>query len=71
MARIVEAELERLKASVPVAGLIEASGVKLAQQGADLAGLCPFHAEDALLPAEGANPLCPAMEPHPRAGRCG
>ena len=46
MARIAEAELERLKASVPVAGLIEASGVKLTRQGADLAGLCPFHAED-------------------------
>ncbi len=46
MARIAEAELERLKASVPVAGLIEASGVVLACQGADLAGLCPFHAED-------------------------
>ena len=46
MARIAEAELERLKADVPVAGLIEASGVKLTRQGADLAGLCPFHAED-------------------------
>ena len=46
MARIAEAELERLKASVPLAGLVEASGVKLTRQGADLAGLCPFHAED-------------------------
>ena len=46
MARIDEAELERLKASVPLAGLIEAAGVKLTRQGADLAGLCPFHAED-------------------------
>jgi DNA primase len=45
MARIADAELERLKA-VPLAGLIEASGVTLARQGADLAGLCPFHAED-------------------------
>ena len=46
MVRIAEAELERLKASVPLASLIEASGVVLARQGADLAGLCPFHAED-------------------------
>jgi len=46
MARIAEAELEQLKASVPVAGLVEASGVKLTWQGADLAGLCPFHTED-------------------------
>ena len=45
MARIADAELERLKA-VPLAGLIEASGVKLVRQGADLAGLCPFHAAD-------------------------
>jgi DNA primase catalytic core len=43
MARIAEAELDRLKALVPVAGLIEASGVVLSRQGADLAGLCPFH----------------------------
>jgi DNA primase len=43
MARIAEAELDRLKASVPMAGLIEASGVVLSRQGADLAGLCPFH----------------------------
>jgi DNA primase catalytic core len=46
MARITDAELERLKAGVPVAGLIEASGVALSRQGADLAGLCPFHADD-------------------------
>jgi DNA primase catalytic core len=43
MARIGEAELERLKASVSVAELVATSGVLLARQGADLAGLCPFH----------------------------
>jgi hypothetical protein len=43
MARIGEAELERLKASVSVADLVAASGVVLARQGGDLAGLCPFH----------------------------
>jgi DNA primase len=40
----IAVETRRLKA-VPLAGLIEASGVKLARQGAGLAGLCPFHAE--------------------------
>ncbi len=45
MARIGEAELERLKASVSVADLVAASGVVLARQGGDLAGLCPFHEE--------------------------
>lgn len=43
MARIDAAELDRLKASVPVAGLAEAGGVALARRGADLVGLCPFH----------------------------
>lgn len=43
MARIPEAELERLKASVSLVGLIEASGVKLAARGRDHVGLCPFH----------------------------
>jgi hypothetical protein len=39
MARIGEAELERLKASVLVADLVAADGVVLARSGADLAGL--------------------------------
>src|SRR5271168_369988 len=46
MARIAAAESERLKADVPMAELVAADGVVLARQGADLAGLCPFHAED-------------------------
>ena len=53
MARIGEAELERLKASVPVADLVAASGVVLARQGVDLAGLCPFH-EDRIRPVSTA-----------------
>ena len=43
MARIPEAELERLKAEVAVERLAEARGVVLARRGADLVGLCPFH----------------------------
>jgi DNA primase catalytic core len=45
MARIPEAEIERLKGEVSVARLIEASGVALAKRGKDLVGPCPFHAE--------------------------
>jgi len=43
VARVPEAELERLKAEVAVERLAEARGVKLRRQGADLIGLCPFH----------------------------
>jgi len=43
MARIPDDEIERLKASVNLAALVEASGIVLARQGADLVGLCPFH----------------------------
>ncbi|MHB1820923.1 MAG: CHC2 zinc finger domain-containing protein, partial [Streptosporangiaceae bacterium] len=46
MARIPEAEIERLKAEVPLAGLAEAAGVELARTGADLTGRCPFHDDD-------------------------
>jgi DNA primase catalytic core len=43
MARIADAELERLKKAVSVERLAEARGVKLRRHGADLLGLCPFH----------------------------
>ena len=43
MARVPEAELERLKAEVSVQRLAEARGVELRRHGADLIGLCPFH----------------------------
>ena len=46
MARIAESELERLKAEVSVARLIEASGIKLEKRGRDLVGRCPFHEDD-------------------------
>ncbi len=46
MARIPEAEIEGLKEAVPVARLVEASGVGLKKGGKDLLGRCPFH-EDA------------------------
>ncbi|MEH6462265.1 CHC2 zinc finger domain-containing protein [Chitinimonas sp. JJ19] len=43
MARITEAELERLKAEVSLLRLIEADGITLQKQGKDYAACCPFH----------------------------
>jgi DNA primase len=43
MARIPDAELERLKQEVSLQRLIEARGIRLKRHGADLLGLCPFH----------------------------
>jgi DNA primase len=46
MARIPEAEIERLKNEVAVERLIEASGLELKKSGKDWLARCPFH-EDA------------------------
>jgi DNA primase catalytic core len=46
MARIPEAEIERLKNEVSVERLIEGSGIELKKTGKDLAGKCPFHEDD-------------------------
>jgi DNA primase len=43
MARIPDAELERLKAEVSVERLVEASGIALTKSGKDRLGKCPFH----------------------------
>ena len=43
MARIPEAEIERLKNEVAVQRLVEASGVGLKKSGKDMLGRCPFH----------------------------
>ncbi len=43
MARIPEAEIERLKQDISVQRLAEGLGVDLKRHGADLIGLCPFH----------------------------
>ena len=43
MARIPDAELERLKAEISVERLVEASGIELAKSGKDRTGKCPFH----------------------------
>lgn len=46
MARIPEAELERLKSEVAVERLVEEAGIELRRAGKDLIGRCPFHADD-------------------------
>jgi DNA primase len=46
MARIPDAELERLKREVSLTRLIEAQGLKLIGQGKDLACHCPWHEGD-------------------------
>jgi DNA primase catalytic core len=45
MARVSDAELERLKREVSVERLAVARGVELKRHGADLIGRCPFHAD--------------------------
>ncbi len=46
MARIPDAEIERLKSEVSLVRLVEAAGITLKKQGKDYAACCPFH-EDA------------------------
>lgn len=46
MARIPEAEIQRIKQEVAIERLIEASGVELKRTGKDLFGRCPFHSPD-------------------------
>src|SRR6516164_6083688 len=43
MARIPEADIERLKQEVSLQRLVEAQGIELKRHGPDLLDLCPFH----------------------------
>jgi DNA primase len=43
MARIPEADIERLKNEVAVERLVESAGIALAKSGKDRIGRCPFH----------------------------
>jgi len=45
MARFPGEEIERLKREVSLQRLVEAQGIELKRHGADLLGLCPFHAD--------------------------
>jgi hypothetical protein len=47
MARIPQAELDRLKREISVERLAQARGIALQPHGANLIGLCPFHADHA------------------------
>ena len=46
MARIPDADIQRLKDEVSVQRLVESAGVELKKTGKDWAGRCPFHADD-------------------------
>jgi DNA primase len=46
MARIPEAEIERLKHEISVERLVTASGIELRKSGKDQIGKCPFHSPD-------------------------
>lgn len=46
MARIPEADIQRLKDEVAVVRLAEASGLALKKSGKDFVARCPFHADD-------------------------
>ncbi|HEX4197473.1 MAG TPA: CHC2 zinc finger domain-containing protein [Caulobacteraceae bacterium] len=54
MARIPDAEIERLKVEISLVRLVESSGVKLEKRGADYVGRCPFH--DDGTPSLGVSP---------------
>ena len=43
MARIPEADIERLKNEISLQRLVEAQGIELTRHGADWIGRCPFH----------------------------
>jgi len=43
VARVPEAEIERLKEQVSLVSLVQAHGVELRKAGQDLVGRCPFH----------------------------
>jgi|688.fasta_scaffold46741_3 DNA primase len=43
MARIADAEIERLKGEVSLVWLVEGAGVRLEKRGGDYVGCCPFH----------------------------
>ena len=43
MARLTDAEIDRIKRDTDLAAVVRSRGVALSPQGGDLVGLCPFH----------------------------
>jgi DNA primase len=43
MARIPEAEIEKIKAEIELVRVVEAAGIELKAHGQDVIGRCPFH----------------------------
>ena len=43
MARLTDAEIDRIKRETDLAAVVRSRGVALSPQGGDLVGLCPFH----------------------------
>jgi len=46
MARIPDAEIERLKEEISLVRLVESAGVRLVKRGGDMVAHCPFHDDD-------------------------
>ncbi|WP_116004325.1 MULTISPECIES: CHC2 zinc finger domain-containing protein [unclassified Simplicispira] len=46
MPRIPNTDIQRLKEEIAVQRLVESSGIELKKTGKDLAGHCPFHADE-------------------------
>jgi DNA primase len=70
VARIPDAEIERLKAEVSLVSLAESAGVQLRKTGSDLTGCCPFHEDDSpLLVISPVKNWGTAWAPARRAGR--
>ena len=64
MARIPEAEIERLKREIALERLVEARGVSLKRKGADLVGRCPFGTHQQAYDKQAADRLLP-QDPAP------
>ena len=62
MARIPEAELERLKREVSLVRLIQSQGHELKKRGKDWVMCCVFHDEST--PAHRVCPPAPGLHPH-------
>jgi len=70
MARIPEAELQHLKAAVPLIAVVKQQGRQMFKKGRDFTVLCPFH--DKKTPSCVVSPekTCTTASAAMRAARC-